>query len=382
MTKKLVYVKSSNCSVLTTLIDVLREPLDAITIHFIKDKDSNRRHKKNLKNKENGSESENSESDDEETKKDKKSLKTEDDSEESDNEETEKPKKNKKNSKKNADESDDEEPKKEEKKISKNEGGIKILELDEQQTVIIYVKLLASEFADFYVKKKIMKVGLELGDLHRFFKTVDKESVLTISIDKEDEQNIIFQKKTNNRNKIGTYKQKLMEPDDQDIALPKQNKFKLWVEMETEEFHKMIKHMSDIAEYIEIICTANDITFQTQGSTSFLQEKYVNITNGSKEKGVKITLEPPNKKTTIVQAIYEIKHFKLFSKCHQLSESMIFGFKNDYPLFIQYAIGENSRMVVGLSPVDSDTIKKDNDYNEEMDKSYNPHKKIVMKKTD
>ena len=170
MTKKLVYVKSSNCGVLTTVFDVLRDPLDTVTIHFMKDKDSNRRYKKNLKNKETASESENSESDDDEKKT--KNKKSEDSDDENSN-------------------SDDEELKKKnttDKKVSKNEGGIKILELDEHQTVIIYVKLLASEFADFYVKKKVMKVGLELGDLHRFFKTVDKESVLTISIDKEDEQ--------------------------------------------------------------------------------------------------------------------------------------------------------------------------------------------------
>ena len=257
------------------------------------------------------------------------------------------------------------------------------MELDEQQTVIIYVKLSVSEFTEFYVKRNVVKVGLDLDELHKYFKTVDKESVLSISIDKDDEQNIIFQKKTNNKNKIGLYKQKLMEPEDQDIGLPRQNKFELWVEMETEEFHKMIKHFNDIAEYIEIVCTVNDITFKTQGSTSYLEEKYINVANNSKEKGVKINIEDKGNSKIIVEGIFEIKMFKLFAKCHQLSDVMIFGLRNSYPLFIQYMIGENSRMVIGLSPIDPEKIKRNNNnYDEEMDKSYNKKNKIVMKKND
>ena len=221
--------------------------------------------------------------------------------------------------------------------------------------------------------------------MSKYFKSVEKDSVLSIYIDKDDEQNIVFQKKTNNKNKIGVYKQKLMEPDDKDVKLPKQNNFPLWVKMETEEFHKMIKHFNDIAEYIEIVCTSNDITFRTMGASSYLEEKYYNIKDNrnskDREKGVEITVDNKNNSKIIVEGIFEIRMFKLFAKCHNLSEYMIFGLKDSFPLFIQYIIGESSRMVIGIVPVDQDKkIKGRNDYEESVDKSYNAKKKIIVKK--
>jgi DNA mismatch repair ATPase MutL len=395
MVKKIVYVKLSN-GLIGMIVEVLRESLERVTAQFVRDKSYNQKYKNSLKNKgDNDSESEESDS---EGKSKKKNVKKSQNDESSEDEQDDKSDdiKQKKNTKKNkkeesSDEESEEDSKKNEKTTDdkkkknkpdkKSDGGIKILELDEQQTIIIYVKLSVSEFTDFYVKPSVHKVGLDLEELHKYFKTVDKESVLSISIDKDDEQNIIFQKKTNNKNKIGLYKQKLMEPDDQDIGLPRQNKFELWVEMETEEFHKMIKHFNDIADYIEIVCTANDITFKTQGSTSYLEEKYINVTDG-KEKGVKINVEDKNNSRIIVEGIFEIKMFKLFAKCHQLSDVMIFGLRNSYPLFIQYMIGENSRMVIGLSPIDPEKIKRNNNYDEEMDKSYHTQKKIIMKKNE
>jgi hypothetical protein len=52
--------------------------------------------------------------------------------------------------------------------------------------------------------------------------------------------------------------------------------------------------------------------------------------------------------------------------------------KNDYPLFIHYTIGLLGKMLVGLSPVDEKNIKRDNDYDENIDKYYN-NKKPVMR---
>ncbi len=404
---KIVDIETEHSSEIKVLFEVLKESLNEAKVDIIRDS-NNSESKKNKK-----SHSSNSESDSDnsatETKPKKgakpvakgkgKSKKDEssESEEESDSDDDSNSKKKKKPQKKKtvtkpakgkgkskkvesseSEESDSEEEKtgnKKESEIDKsNGGGIRILALDEHQTLLIYVKLNSDQFVNFYVKPAIHSIGLDLIQFHKFMKTVDKDSIMRIYIDKDDEQNIVFELQNNVKNNNSSYRQKLLDIDDNAKKLPQGTSFEMSVMMDTTDFRKICTEMAQFSEYVEITCTSKEITFKCQGDSNAYVKTFKNSDTGVRIVSPKNNGKAPN----IVQAIYNLKHLVTFGNCVNLCTEMQLYLKNDYPLFIHYSIGLLGKMLVGLSPVDEKAIKRDNDYDENMDKYYNG-KKVAMK---
>lgn len=403
----MVYCKTLNSYEMTKLIDMLKEVLDEAKIDFIRDQYQGVKSDKKSDENSDNEEDEEMNNDKKSKGKDKKVKKDED-------EEDERPVKGKKkNTKKSKDEDEDEEkPDKKAKgkkgKISKNKeddvdsdeedkeevkkekrknnGGIRIIALDPYRTLLIYVKLSSEEFQEFYVKPKTMySIGLDLVQLHKFMKTVDKDSVMTMKIDKEDQQFIKFELENTVKNNITTYQQKVMDIDDDPTKLPSDTSFEMSVAMDTSDFRKICQEMSQFADYVEITCTPKEIRFRCEGDSAAFEKVF----KSSDNTGVRIMCPEKAKekngekgkkdKLVMVQAIYNLKHLVTFGKCVNLCTEMQLFLKNDYPLFINYPIGNIGKMLVGLSPVDEKTIKRDADYDDGNDKYYGNNKKPTVK---
>jgi proliferating cell nuclear antigen len=388
---KLLKATTEHCLEFKIMFDVLKDVIHECKMDFIRDKDqcnnsddsdSDSNFNDSDSNKNSGSDSDNESVESSNNKKNKnnkkkitkinKSNKKKDsgsDSDELSNSDSENTK-HKKNNKINT-------------KIDKNDadkkqstGGIKILELDEHQTLLIYVKLNASQFSEFYVKYPTYSVGLDLSQLHKFLKTIDKDSVLNMYVDKDDEQNIVFQAKNDIKQTKSMYTQKLMDLDDASKKLPKQTNFEILVTIETAEFHKLCREMNQFSDYIEITCTGKEIVFKCQGDSNSYVKKFSNS-----DKGVKISCLDKGKKSVIVQAIYELRYLVTFGKCVNLCQDMQLYLRNDYPIFIHYTIAILGKMLIGLTPVDEKSLGKGGDYNEQNDKFYESNKKPVLKST-
>jgi proliferating cell nuclear antigen len=393
---KLVKVRTEHSAEIKVLFDVMKDVVHEFKMDFIRDTNSSDSQTKS-------DESDKSDDEDHATKKkSKKAAQSDEESDDNDSDESEeevetKKKKKKKKSKSNDnndsdDESDDEKNSKKKKKKTKKEktvdkkkapsnGGIRILELDEHQTLLIYVKLNADKFVDFYVKYPIYSVGIDLKPLQQHLKSVNKDSLLTIYVDKDDEQNIVVQSKNESKPSTTTYTQKILDLDDRSKKLPKQSNFEILVTMETSEFHTLCREMHGFSDYIEITCTAKEISFKCRGDSNKLVKKFPHTENS--DKGVKITCLTANKKKpVIVQAIYELRYLVTFGKCTNMCPDMQLYLRNDYPIFIHYTVSDLGKMLVGLTPVDETAIKKDDDYNEENDKFYESNtgsRKVTVK---
>jgi len=426
MSSTIVRVKTEHTHEFTKFFDVLKEVLNDVKMDFIRDENQKVRKsdeesgsdssesessseseneseedvklkkkptKKQVKGKKKKDEDSDDESEDEKTKKKstKKQVKgkkknNEDSDDESDDEKTNKKstKKQVKGKKKKDEDSDselesesesDEDSKKDNKTKKKSTGGIRILAVDDHQTLLIYAKLHANQFVDFYVKPPCHSIGLDLLALHKFMKTVDRESIMTMKIDKDDEQYITFSLENNIKKNTALYKQKLLDVDFDPKKLPQDANFEMSVRMDTSDFRKICQEMSYFSDFVEITCTNKELTFKCQGdSTAYIK------TFKNSDTGVTITMQGKSKGLNMVQAIYHLKHLVTFGKCVSLCSEMQLLLRNDFPLFIHYTIGNLGKMIVGLSPVDEKTIKRDNDYDENNDKYYNT-KNIKMKES-
>jgi proliferating cell nuclear antigen len=321
---KIVRVQTEHSAEIRVLFDVLKEILTEATITFLGNSDQKDEIKKKSK-KDNNS-----------------------DSEEEGEGEGEKKKENEENKKNEV-----------QKKV---QGGIKIVAVDDHQSLMIYVKLNSENFFDYYVKYKVYSIGIDLRELHKFMKTVDKDCIMTMSIDKDEQQKIEFHLQNQLKSIDKYHKQKLLDTDDNTKRMPKQTEFEMTVLMDTSEFKKVCTELSQFSEYVEIICTSKEITFKCVGDQSESVIKFKSGENGS----VKILSLKNDKKNQIVQGIYNLKQLVTFGRCVNLCIDMQLYLRNSYPLFIHYTVGSLGKMLVGLSPTDHESIKRNGNYDEKM----------------
>jgi proliferating cell nuclear antigen PCNA len=387
---KIVYIQTEHALEIKTLIDVLKELLHDVKIDLIRNPEGNSmKKKKKLKHSndsgsdddsdsdnESGSESgsgsgsdSSSDSDDESDNGSESGSDTESCSDSGSDSESDSESESDSDSDSESEKEDNNKDKGEKKKPP--EGGIRILALDDHQTLLIYVKLISEPFVEFYVKPKMHSIGLDLHQLQKFMKFVEKGSIMTISIDKDDIHNITFDLENDEKKTISKYKQKLLDMDDEKRRLPSETDFEMSVVIDTADFKKLCNELSNFSEYVEITCTSKEITFKCQGDSSHCGKTFKNSDDN-------VRINVFKNKGKIFQAIYNLKHLVTFGKCASLCQEMQLFLKNDHPLFIHYTIGRLGKMLIGLVPVDEKMIKRGTDYDDKNDQYYN-NKKIVVK---
>jgi proliferating cell nuclear antigen PCNA len=365
MEDSIVYIKTNNGYDIQKMIDTLKEVLEEVKLDFIRDPNQESELKKNKNNGNNSDSDSESESDEEDNKKKKKNKKIDSDTD-------------KKSSMVGTEKAGGEKGTAGTVSKKSHTGGIKIVALDARKTLLINIKLYAHQFDEFYVKTKSYNIGLDLIQLDKFMKSIDKQCVMTMRIDKDDEQHLKIELENKDKNEtIRKYKQKLLDIDDDKQNMPPTATFDLSVVMSTQKFRQICQYMNRFSEYIEITCTAKEITFRAKGDIGETEETIKH--SDDEESTLRILcMNRENKKGLImVQAIYNLKNLVTFGKCVNLCSEMQLHLKNDYPLFINFPIGNIGRMLVGLSPVDPDTINKDADYDDTYDKYYTAKKPIM-----
>lgn len=260
---------------------------------------------------------------------------------------------------------------KETKKKDTKKGGLKILTIDEQQTLILFVKLHSENFLKFNCKYEKYDIGVDLVLLYGFLKTIDRTGIVTIHIDDDEPQKIIFDVECEGKTK--NFKLKLMDSNHKNHQLSPPS-FDMMVTMSTSEFHKICRELSGVSQFMGITCSNKKIEFKAEGDSSEYSQTYENGKEIKIQRGQKNNDAP-----CIVKEIYELKYLNMFSKCSNLCNDIQIFLKNEYPMFIKYTIASLGEMVIGISPVDEKAYNKNQDYDEEYDQYYANDDDIKMK---
>jgi proliferating cell nuclear antigen len=345
---KLLEIKTEHIGAIRSLFELLKDVFDDVNIECIRDDDMNKKLDDNKVNDDNNKNDKNDKNNDDiqpdsvVVKKKKKK------SEYHDNNEVEE-----KDNKKDDDEKD------------RKSGGIKIVAMDRTQTLLVNVKLIAKKFDIFRVKKKIFDIGINLNQLYKSLKSLQKDDSLTISVN-EDDKDWLMLKIKNEKKRYETFdKIKLMDINKSKYDIPP-TAFDVVVTIDTEEFHTICKEMNHIQTVIEIKCTKKSLTFTSTGDSSERSKSYY-----PDENGIKINFSKDSK-TDVVQGIFELKFLVMFSnKSQNLCPKIQLFMKNDYPLCVKFTVATLGKLLFCVSPFDEDRIVKDFDDDEEY---YNENK--------
>lgn len=249
--------------------------------------------------------------------------------------------------------------------------GIKIVAVNQTKTLIIIIKLESSKFSIYKVSKPVYDVGINLSQLFKLIRSLDKDDILTLSIESDDKQVLLLDVENEVKSLRTRMRLKTLDIDKKAYKIP-DTKFDMVVTMESTEFHRICKDLSQLSEYVDIVCKEQSITFTSTGDCA---DKSITLET-SDTNGVKIK---PLKANTgiIVQGIFELKYFTMFQKCSNLCTNIQIYMRNNYPVFIKYLIASLGQILVGIVPVNDKNVN--NNFSDEDE--YYSDENINMKKT-
>lgn len=376
MSERIMHIETENGGELKTIFETLKDVTPEIDITFIKGDQRPEETKKILSDDEDDPEPV-------QKKRGRKPKKMTDKKDSDESEDDNKSKHKKKATPKDEEESDKEKEdtkSTEDKVTTKTEGGIRILTFNDRQSLLIHIKLLSTNFPKFYVEPDELTIGMNLVEFYNFLKSIDKDGVLSMYINKSDKNKIVVDVDSNNSKT--NYKLKLLDTNKRSIPLPPPN-YDIVVTMDTGEFHKICNDLSQISNFMGITCTANKIEFSSQGDCAEVLKEYKNgqsvkiLPVESKDKDGE---KKKKSELKIVKETYELKYLLMFRKCVNICKEVKIYLGGKKPMFITYTIASLGKMTIGLSPIIDNTNSNASDVEEDNDKYYNTDK-LKMKKT-
>ena len=225
--------------------------------------------------------------------------------------------------------------------IEFNEEGMKIITMDSTQTILVHLKLEASNFEYYYCKNKIF-VGVNMNNLFKIIKTLTINDSLTFFMEEADENTLGISIVNGDKNRKTTIKFKLIDLDIVNFKAPS-TKFESILTMPSDEFNKICRDMSALTDVIEIKSVGNQLILGGVGD--FADQETV---LGQYENG--LTFKLAGNKDNVIQGYYNLKHLQLFAKCTSLCTSIELYMKNNYPLVIKFAVGSLGNLTLALAP--------------------------------
>jgi proliferating cell nuclear antigen len=271
----------------------------------------------------------------------------------SDNEKTYKKsdKKGKKFQKNSSDDSgeDDSDIKNISKKKS-NGGMVRLHEINSQRSVMVFVRLPACEFHEFFCAQKVKIISLNFQTLNRFLKRIDKDDdVMTWILRSDKPDHLIIQNRSvSNGGKFSEYEIPLIEVTKQKLDYDEAT-FESMVSMPSAQLQSLCKSIKDFSEYIEIKSIGKQAQFYCKGESGTIRET---LGQAPKE---------GSGKQAVVQGIFEARYIAAASKCTPLSPKVDIFLKNDWPVVLTYTFSRKSKICFWISPVAVKPHESNND---------------------
>lgn len=266
-------------------------------------------------------------------------------------------------------------PKSINKKGIEEDSCMKIVDIDSSKTLLIHLKLLGSYFETFECKQRLI-IGINLANFYKLIKPMDKEEILELFINSNDQNTLNIKMDRENLGKKTIQKFKLLELQKDSNPIPR-IKFDVKIQMNSSEFMKICREMNNIADYVQIRCSEKSLVFSCEGEYANRKTQFIGITQNDLKKddidknscnnNVYIKFNE-DYKDKVIKGIFELKHLVLFSKCSQLCDSVYIYMKKDDPIIINYRIPSLGEIHLLIAPTNLENDccnNEDDDYSDE-----------------
>jgi len=223
--------------------------------------------------------------------------------------------------------------------------GIKIMAMDETHTVLVYLRLHADRFNEYYCPAKHV-LGINMIYLFKLIKTMGNNDSLTLYLPAKNPNKLGIKMENSDKATTTNYFLKIFDTNVEEIQIPSLS-FTSIIHMPSTDFQKICRDMNGLGdgEKVEITSSGSDLFFKCLGDFAE-QETMISENTAMK-------VQRTAKTTEIVQGIFQLKHLVLFTKCTNLCPAIEIYLKNDYPLIIRYNVANLGEVKLVLAPIKS-----------------------------
>jgi len=236
-------------------------------------------------------------------------------------------------------------------------GGLSIIALNNSSSILVHLKLDGINFDKYECCKEKINIGVNMTYLFKLIKTINNNDILTLFLEDTDINKLGIKIENAEKNYISTYKLNLMDLDKNIYNIPP-TEFTTVISMPTQEFHRICKDLSIIADTVEIKSYQKKLIFTAKGEIATNE-----VICGETNNGLNIISKEEDE---IIQGVYDLKNLILFTKCTNLCSNVEIYMKNDYPIVIKYCVASLGYIHLCLSSITTN-INNFNDSDEDSD---------------
>lgn len=244
--------------------------------------------------------------------------------------------------------------------INISENGIEILEMDQIHIVIVHVSLKATNFDSFYCKRPI-SIGVDTVNLTKILKGVGAKDMLTLFAEDPSEQNdsvddsdistkfglLIENSSKGQSTKIFV---DTIDVNEHPLDVPDLN-YPYHIQMPSSDLQSIVTNLKNMGgEVIKVTFHKDCLKFYTKGDNGTLET--VRTKTAKTESSIEITQTDKSSvdDLTIIELYIKLDKLVEFTKCTSLATMVTIYLKNDFPLFLEYDVGNLGFIRLGVSP--------------------------------
>ena len=225
---------------------------------------------------------------------------------------------------------------------NKKIGGLRIMAVNKNSTILVHVKLDADKFDYYKCTKKKLVLGISLSSLQKYMKCMSNFDTITLAVDEDDINKLIIIFENVDKKEKKTFRLNLMDLEEEEIYV-EPTQFPYSLSLPSQDFHKYCKDMHGITDKMEIQCTSKKVFIKGKGEQGTYDIELEESVGG-------LNIDVNTEDNKIVQGLFEVKHLVLFTKCTTLCNLVTLFIKNNYPLVIKYAVAALGEIKICLSP--------------------------------
>ena len=148
--------------------------------------------------------------------------------------------------------------------IQFDQKGIKILAIDGSHVCLVHSRLKASKFIKYECKRDSITAGINVSAFYKLLKPVSSTDTLTFFMEADNDHELHICVRNSEKNQVTTYTYKLLDIDEKDFSVP-DVEFPTAFSMKSQDFQNLCRHLSNIAEEIDIKCVGDQLNICCEG---------------------------------------------------------------------------------------------------------------------
>jgi proliferating cell nuclear antigen len=208
---------------------------------------------------------------------------------------------------------------------------IKVTEMDGTKKVLVHLSLKSESFQFYHCEEKRV-ICVNPVNIFKIIKVVTNNDTITFAVTKREPDDLLIRLQNNDRNKLFESSVKILDKKYNEYSIP-DAVFETEITMPSTEFQSIIKNINSLgtsSHMLEITSKNGRFIFKHKGD--FSDQKIV--FDNSEETAIIHQGE-----NIILQACFNIKFLLLFTKATKLNQVVKLYMKNDYPLVLEYNVG-------------------------------------------